>query len=154
MTNTINLDAGEALHAAVAGIMRQLRAIARKAKNKLDTTPEQEWSIHIHGALAEALVAKVTNQYWHGGTHERKAVADVGDVEVRHTHRENGCLILSNADHDNRKYYLVVGTHPNMKVVGWEWGCNVKQKFYERELEAGKCYMMPQNKLKKVGEHE
>lgn len=152
MTNKTNLNAGEALHAAVAGVMRQLRAVARNAKNQFETTPEQEWSIHIHGALAECLVAKTLGKYWHGGTHERTEVCDVGDVEVRHTHLTTGGLILTDKDSDSKKYYLVVGTHPNMQVVGWEWGANVKQKFYKP---AGKSYyLMPQDKLKKVGDDE
>ena len=54
----MRLDHGEAFTAAIAGLQRQFRAIQRGAKNLTGTTIKDEFTNHIHGAIAEALVAK------------------------------------------------------------------------------------------------
>jgi len=127
----MRLEYAEAIHAGMAGLMRQFRAADRAAENKDNRALiYDELATHVYSALAEALVAKTIGQYWSGATRDR-TVADVGmDVEVRHTPLNKGGLIFRPSDKESSKYYLVTGIYPKMQVVGWMYGKDCKQNKY------------------------
>lgn len=149
----MRLDQGEAFSAAVAGLQRQFRAIARRAKNNYGALVADEMSNNIHAAIAEATVAKLLGLYPNMATSDR-TVADVGtNIEVRSTVYKKGSLIVHKKDPDDRKYYLVCGMYPDLEVVGWLYGYQCKQPRYwvEKDKEGKKLeypyWMVPQSDL-------
>ena len=127
------LDKSEAFSAAVAGLMRRFKAIERGAQNNSSYKQADPLSTDVHGAIAEALVAKTLGLYWNPATYDRSR-ADVGfDIEVRSTPNPNGKLAVRPADKDSRKFYLVVGLYPDIKIVGWIYGKEAKQDKYWRD---------------------
>lgn len=122
------LDSSEAFNAAIAGLQRQFRAIARNAKNNNGDITSDEWTHHIHGAVAEAYVAKVFGLYCNVASTDR-SLPDVGvSLEVRSCIRSHGPLVVRPRDKDDRRYFLVVGMYPNLKLVGWILGKDAKQE--------------------------
>ena len=121
------LDKSEAFNAAIAGLMRQFRAIERNAKNNDGDLTRDEFATNIHGAIAEATVAKALGVYCNLASSDR-AIADIGrNIEVRSTPIKKGCLIIRPRDKDDAKYYLVAGIYPNTVIIGWMFGRDAKQ---------------------------
>ena len=120
------LDHGEAFNAAVAGLQRRFRAIERGAKDNNGNLTVDTFTHDIHGAIAEVFVAKTLGLYCNVASPNR-AVADVGsNIEVRSTIKSDGPLIIRPRDYDDRRYYLVVGMYPDLKIVGWLTGKEAK----------------------------
>jgi len=99
----------------------------------------------------EYAVAKWTGQYWHGAEPYDPDAPDVGqDIEVRATHHETGRLLVHDADHDDRRFYLVI-PHPTnpfrYRIVGWLWGVEAKQRQWWRTDVREPCYLAPQPSL-------
>jgi len=124
------LEHGEAFNAAIAGLQRQFRAIQRNAKDNQGDITKDEFSTNIHGAIAEATVAKALGLYCNLASADR-AVADVGsNVEVRSSPNLKAKMPIRKKDRDNVKYYFVVGTYPDTKIVGWLYGRDCKKDCY------------------------
>lgn len=150
----MKLEYAEAIHAGMAGLMRQFRAAERSAENKDNRALiYDELATNVYSALAEALVAKTLGQYWSGATKDR-SVADVGmNVEVRHTPLNKGGLIFRPSDKESSKYYLVTGIYPKMDIVGWMYGKDCKQDKYlvnkdkNGDVLSTPYYLVPQRDL-------
>lgn len=124
------LEHGEAFTAAIAGLQRQFRAIQRDAKDNQGDITRDEFSTNIHGAIAEATVAKLLGLYCNMSSTDR-SLADVGfNVEVRSSPNPKASMPIRPRDKDDAKYYFVVGMYPNTHVVGWRWGHECKQERY------------------------
>ena len=72
---------------------------------------------------------------------------DVGEFQVRHTHRENGCLIVHPADKDDAPFILVTGLLPNYVVHGSILGADAKNLEWWREGDGRPAYFVPQSAL-------
>lgn len=140
------LDGHEAFAAGLVGYQRMFRVRAKGFRQPRGEA-EDAWGVHIDGAMAEAMVAKNTEKYWHMLCDNFKDVPDVGNLEVRHTRYENGGMLLHPTDKDDRKYVLVAGVWPAMKIVGWIWGKNGKHPDYWRDDLARPCFWVPQASL-------
>ena len=126
----MRLDHGEAFNAAVAGLQRQFRAIQRKASNLPSYEMRDEFVTHIHGAIAEATVAKALGMYCNMSSPDRE-IADVGiSVEVRSSVNLKAKMPIRAKDKDSSKFYFVVGIYPNTKIIGWKLGKDCKQSCY------------------------
>jgi len=126
----MKLDYGEAFNAAVAGLQRQFRAIQRKASNLPSYEMRDEFVTHIHGAIAEATVAKALGMYCNMSSPDR-GIADVGaNVEVRSSTNPKAKMPIRLKDKDDAKFYFVVGIYPNTKIIGWMYGKDCKQSCY------------------------
>jgi len=126
----MRLDQGEAFTAAVAGLQRQFRAIQRKANNLPSYEMRDEFVTHIHGAIAEATVAKALGMYCNMSSPDR-GIADVGvNVEVRSSTNPKAKMPIRAKDKDDAKFYFVVGIYPNTEVIGWKLGKDCKQDRY------------------------
>ena len=124
------LDYGEAFTAAVAGLQRRFRAIQRNAKDNQGDITRDEFSTDIHGAIAEATVAKALGLYCNMSSPDR-ALADVGtNIEVRSSINSKAKMPIRKRDKDDAKYYFVVGTYPNLQIVGWKYGRDCKHDRY------------------------
>ena len=124
------LEPGEAFNAAIAGLQRQFRAIQRNAKDNQGDITRDEFSTNVHGAIAEATVAKALGMYCNLASADR-SIADVGsNVEVRSSPNPQAKMPIRKKDRDDAKYYFVVGIYPDTKIVGWMYGRDCKQDRY------------------------
>ena len=126
----MRLEHGEAFNAAVAGLQRQFRAIQRGAKDNQGDITRDEFSTNIHGAIAEAAVAKALGIYCNLASADR-SLADIGkNIEVRSSTNPKAKMPIRKRDKDDSKYYFVTGTYPNLNIVGWKYGRDCKQDRY------------------------
>ena len=150
MNNKVALSLTEVLQAANAGIYRVVENIKINRGGTHGLKNNNDWNLHIEGALAECALAKFLNVYWEGkGSFNG---VDVGSVDARSTRHEKGCLIIHPSDDDNRKYYLLTGFDGNYIVRGWIWGRDAKNQIYWTDP-TGKnrpAYFIPQSKLNGV----
>jgi len=124
------LDHGEAFNAAIAGLQRQFRAIQRNATDNQGDITKDEFSTNIHGAIAEATVAKALGLYCNLASADR-VIADVGsNIEVRSSLNPKAKMPIRKKDRDDAKFFFVVGTYPNLQIVGWKYGRDCKQDRY------------------------
>ena len=73
-----------------------------------------------------------------------KNKADIGqNVEVKHTYRRNGNLIISSIDRDSDIAILVIGRMPVYVVMGWYPVKEAKKESYRSELIRGDSYLVP-----------
>lgn len=77
-----------------------------------------------------------------------KDKADIGkNVEVKHTYRRTGNLIVSSIDRDSDIAILVIGRMPVYVVMGWFPVQLAKQDKYRSELITGESYLIPRADL-------
>ena len=142
----IKLSLAEIQVASQVGIQRQLEDIKAKKKSFAGEKQDAGWQRHIEGALTECAMAKYLNVYWNK---QKWNLPDVGEVEIRSTSYENGCLILRPNDADDKKYYLLVGVNGEYKICGYLYGRDGKQDKYLTNM-GGRvnAYFVPQSELK------
>lgn len=134
---------------AVAGHRRITSIFKRSQAQHYQCPNNTEWSTEIEAAAAEMVFAKFKNWYWSGSQWSGKvAKADVGNVQVRHTHHTNGCLIIYPEDDDIPRYVLVTGRSPNYVIVGWMLGKDGKQNEFFKSDARYPAWFVPQLFLK------
>ena len=140
------LDQQEAFHAGFAGYMRNWHSKRLGSKHRHKGSTSEDWSWHINGAIAEAMVAKFLRQYWYRvSANQYQFEGDVGNHQVRWTRHQQGHLCVYDADNDSQRYYLVVGEYPNMQIAGWIQGKEAKKpQWFQQDIG---CYWVPQEKL-------
>jgi hypothetical protein len=78
-----------------------------------------------------------------------KDKADIADnVEVKHTYKRNGNLIIASIDRDGDVAILVIGRMPVYVVMGWFEVQQAKQEGYRSELIRGDSYLVPRADLR------
>jgi len=142
---TITLDEKELVAAATVGVLRCITHLVRGDTMKHRGT--RDWTLDIEGACAECAAAKGLGVYWDG----MGLTGDVRGVEVRHTQRPDGHLLLHDGDDQGEKpYLLVTGSAPTYVLRGWVWGHEGKRPVYcagpPRLRTPG--YMVPQAALR------
>jgi len=153
----LTLTSSEMFQAAVAGILRRLDALKRSRTMPNGTPSESglnQWNVEIESCAAEMLVAKRVNQFWHALSAAPTTLpGDVGRLQVRHTTRGNGCLILHPEDGDDVPFILVTGAYPDLRIIGWIMGRDGKHPRHwcapnHRRL----AYFVPQSQLQPMDE--
>jgi hypothetical protein len=147
------LDSGEAFNAAIAGLQRQFRAIQRNAKDNQGDITRDEFSTNIHGAIAEATVAKALGVYCNLASSDR-SLPDAGlNIEVRSSPNVNAKMPIRPKDRNDAKFYFVVGIYPDTRIIGWLYGKDCKQdRFWVANDRDGKplnrpYWAVPQSEL-------
>lgn len=147
----VELSYFELWQAVQVGAMRNLQARRRGRPDNYGkdvTQMEGGWGVHIEGAAAEMAVAKFRGAYWDGvWTEIDRERADVADVQVRSTMRENGCLILHREDRDDALFFLVVGVAPRFRIAGCIRASEGKQERFWRIDTGRPAYFVPQSEL-------
>ncbi len=145
------LDSYEMRQAAQAGVERHIESVSNGRRDRYGMSDVFGWQHHIEGAMGELAVAKVLDLYWNYGVNVFKG-PDVGDLQVRTTHRDTGNLLLHEADSPTARYVLVTGINGHYVVRGWISGWVGKQRKYWGEPQPGRpCYMVPQSALMPIG---
>jgi hypothetical protein len=142
----VRLSSEEIEFAAVAGALRQARAVAAGIPEKYGRR-DDPWGIHIEGVAAELAVAKLIDRFWIPALHVQSSQErDVGSFEVRSTTHADGCLLLHKADPDDAYFVLVRGSMPTLDVVGWVKAGTVKLREFWRGVPGRECYFVPAEK--------
>lgn len=150
----VSLEWPEQLHAAQVGSMRRISAINRNRPQPLGE-PEKiaAWDKDIESSGAEAAVAKLLGLYWYAVDADPQSIdGDVSGVEVRHTHRPDGRLILHDKDDGDRPFVLVRGVMPAYDVVGWIFGRDGKKQKYLFKGDGRAAYFVPAADLRPIEE--
>jgi hypothetical protein len=100
----------------------------------------------VGAETAAAEYLGITDYEPQNGTYKDRA--DIGkNVEVKHTYRRNGNLIISSIDRDSDIAILVIGRMPVYVVIGWFEVQLAKQDKYRSELITGDSYLIPRADL-------
>ena len=154
MVMTVSLTAQNIKTAGDIGIQRRIMGMSKKGVNNIDQL-RMGWQADIEGAIAEMAVAKAFGIYWDGGKMGDLTQKDVDKYQVRSTTYKNGCLLMTDRDHDNDMYILLLSyQQPNYTLAGWIYGREGMRKEYIRKPneDRGACYFIPQDKLRSMDE--
>lgn len=108
--------------------------------------------LHLKGCLGEIALAKALNRYWTGAGTGYYDDDDVGQIQVRVTRHDHGCLLVRpNEGHLEAPWVLVVGVFPNYSVRGWLWGYEARQdKYLRAPADREPAYFVPQPDLRPI----
>lgn len=144
----VTLEWYEVSRAALVGVSRNVEALRKGCVNRLRIN--DEWSIHILGALGECAFAKATNRYWNGSVNTFKAGGDIGDcIQVRTRSQHSYDLIVRNDDKDEDVFVLVTGGPHDFKIHGWMPAKEAKQQKWLADYGGhGEAYFVPASALR------
>ena len=134
---------------AAVGVARRVRSLAQGLTDSYGYNGEDDvWSREVNGALAEMAVAKHLGLYWDGSVDTFKR-PDVGTLQVRHTVRLDGCLILRPHDPGDGIYVLVTGQAPMFTIVGCLRGEDGRRDEWVRDPGSVRpAHFVPQSELR------
>ncbi len=142
---SVTLNELEAEVATVVGTRRTTSSRARGLRRQFATNESEGLKLDQDAAGAELAGSRITKCRWNMTCGDDLNEPDLWpNVEVRHTTRENGGLIIRPRDKDGRIFLLVVGTMPNYRVVGWIRSEDAKQERYGWE----DVWKVPQSDLR------
>lgn len=138
------------LHAA-AGCERRIAALFGRSNSRYGVSGREPsgrvgWATDIESAGAELYVAAALTRYWTG---VRRGRVDVGrNLNVRHTPRPDGCLILH--PEDEGPFILVTGCSPEFRIVGGIKAEEGKRAEFWRASVPWPAWFVPQSELRPV----
>ena len=152
---SVRLTWAECEAAILAGGHRRLRRLRKGTADahRWGYSGEDNWTAHVEGVGAELAVAKVLDRYWFDD-HAPDYEGDVGTgIQVRHTTRADGRLILHREDDSAQDFWLVRGQMPTFEVVGWISGGDGKQERFWTDPGTGRpAYFIPTDALRSPAE--
>jgi len=152
--NIVKLTKFEAQVACMIGCERRLTNRYKEVGAK-DYVKEVQFELggferDIQAAAAECAFAKARDKYWDFSVNTFKK-PDVGDIQIRHTIRNGGKLIVRPDDSDDEIFVLVTGEIPEFTIRGYMRGSEAKQDQFISNPGGGKpCWMVPQDNLRPV----
>lgn len=152
----VTLSWYEVTHAAIAGVLRQTKALREARDDAAAGRPVEldGWTRHVSGALAECALAKALGLYWDAGMHFRPEGkrGDVGPHAVRSTNRLDGCLIVRPTDFDDVPYWLIItATPPHFTICGFIEGEAAKRpEWWRSPNDRPGAYFVPQSALRQL----
>lgn len=153
--NSYELSDEDIKFARECGLRRSKAGRKRKGIHKYNWKPgDEQPEVDAQSAVTEYLVAKYLNREWlsSGEVPDDPKNGDVeGGIQVRHTDRENGCLIVHPEDRDDQWFVLVTGKDSKLKIAGGKLGSDAKQaKFWRTEGVRYPAYFVPQHALENI----
>lgn len=135
------------LHAAHIGCRRRVNSLHKPGRYGAELSGGHMWTQDIEAACAELVVALYLELPWTGETD--LAHCDVGNtIQVRHTQRSDGSLIVHAGERDRDIFVLVTGDMGRYKLRGWLEGAACKQQRYLFTPPSGRtAYFVPQDQL-------
>lgn len=133
---------------AYIGSLRRIDAMRHGRKHRHGYTGDDDWTVDIEGLGAEVAVTKALGLEWSPLIGATDRHGDVGDVHVRWTPRESGCLILHESDPDDAPFALVTGKLPRKTVVGWTLASDGKVERNWRDDVRNPAFFVPQTELR------
>ena len=134
------------------GTYRRRMAIHRKRSEPAGSVADP-WGVDIEGACAEYVVARVKGVFWNAlSDGDISALPDAGDLQIRHTPRLDGCLILRPKDSTEATFILVVGVAPEFRIVGQIRGSEARRdEFWQAPNNRPGAWFVPQSALSPIG---
>lgn len=134
-------------HAAHVGVRRRVDSLHKPGRYGAEDSGPHMWTQDIEAAAAELAVALYLDLPWNG--EQPLAPVDVGrNIQVRHTQRSGGCLIVHGTERDQDIFVLVTGDMGRYKLRGWLEGAACKQQRYLFTPPSGRtAYFVPQDQL-------
>lgn len=144
----VNLEWFEVSRAALVGVSRNVEALRKGLQNSRPTS-ENEWHIHILGALGECAFAKATGRYWSGSVNTFKSGGDIGkNIQVRTRSKHCYDLIVREGDKDCDVFVLVTGGPHEYEIRGWMSAEEAKQDKYRANYgQYGEAFFVPAKDL-------
>lgn len=143
----VNLEWFEVSRAALVGVSRNVEALRKHLQNARPTN-ENEWHIHILGALGECAFAKATGRYWSGSVNTFKTGGDVGAIQIRTRSKHHYDLIVRDGDSDDDLFVLVTGGPNEFAVHGGIRGRDAKKDEFRQDYgNYGAAYFVPKDRL-------
>lgn len=143
----VNLEWFEVSRAALVGVSRNVEALRKNLQNSRPTN-ENDWHIHILGALGECAFAKATGRYWSGSVNTFKTGGDVGAIQIRTRSKHHYDLIVRDGDSDEDLFVLVTGGPNEFDVHGVIRGKDAKKEEFRQDYgNYGAAYFVPQSRL-------
>jgi len=144
----VNLEWFEVSRAALVGVSRNVEALRKGLQNSRPTN-ENEWHIHILGALGECAFAKATGRYWSGSVNTFKSGGDIGkNIQVRTRSKHCYDLIVREGDKDGDVFVLVTGGPHEYEIRGWMSAEEAKQDRYRANYgQYGEAFFVPAKDL-------
>ena len=142
----ITLAYDEVLVGAQIGAMRQVENIKFGQPNKRGYRENNNWQLHIDGALAEMALAKHLGLYYSKGWIR---AGDVGEFEVRSSKLSHARLIVHKDDKPDSWYWLLTGTENKWTVHGGMLAKDAMQeKYWDDPTKGRPAYFVPQSDLR------
>ena len=149
----VNLNGDEMLAAATHACLRRITALGKGRQQTYGKPTVEPWGMEVEACAAELLVAKTLGVYWHLTTEAfHDLPGDCGNVQVRHTMREDGRLILHEHDPDGARFVLVVGAYPNQRIVGWIYARDGKSQSFWWDGTGRPAYFVPKEYLRPMSD--
>jgi hypothetical protein len=138
----------------LAGAHRRMRRLRSGSVHRWGYAGEGSWTAEIEAAAAEMAVAKLLGCYWADFTAPDHN-GDVGDgLQVRHTPRRDGRLIIHPEDEDDHRFVLVCGEAPTFFVAGQILGAEAKRQEWWVDPGTGRpAFFVPQAALQAIRPH-
>lgn len=151
---SVSLEWFEVARAALVGVSRNVEAMRKGCVNRMPIN--DEWSIHILGALGECAFAKATGRYWSGSVNTFKSGGDVGrSIQIRTRSQHAYDLIVRDDDADDDLFVLVTGGPHEFRVHGWIRGGDAKSKEWRADHGGhGEAFFVPKERLWSVTDME
>lgn len=145
----VRLTHEEALEAARRGAARKLRALALGRRHRWGYDGTDNWTAHIEAVGSEMAVAKLLGRYY-VDTADPDYDGDVGArLQVRHTTRSTGRLIVHPTDPDDHFYVLVTGELPAYDIHGGMYARDCKREEWWTDPGTGRpAFFVPQDALR------
>jgi len=147
----ITLSMWEIMQAAFVGAMRQVSALSLNRKSRYGEEGENDWQIHIEGALGEFAVAKYLGIFWNG-TLGSIHLPDVVTYQVRTRSKHHYDLLVHDEDKDNDIFILVTGKNGNYVIRGWMVAKQAKNrdKYWKNVGNDRPAYFVPQSDINPI----
>lgn len=148
--HSVTLDKNEILQAALVGVIRQVENLGKDRKPYYGAGSDNDWQLHVEGALGEMAFAKFVGEFW-SGAHSFRA-DDVGPWRIRTRSKEFYELIVHKEDPDDKRFVLVTGKNGHYTIHGWIWGSEAKKEEWWKDPAGNRpAYFVPQSALVDIG---
>jgi hypothetical protein len=136
--------------AAHVGVRRRLHSMREGRMERFHAESNagwgDGWGRDIEGAAAEMAYAKARRQYW-GGHVDTFREPDVAAVEIKHTVRDDGSLIVQPEEPDWTLLVLVTGRLPVLTIRGAMLAEYAKRPEWWRSNVPKPAFFVPQSAL-------
>lgn len=147
-SSVVTLNPAEVEVATVIGTYREKVSGERGFHDDSHRPASASLEQNVDAAGAELAASKATGCRWNMTTGEDLDEPDLWPhVEVRHSTRKNGGLIVRPKDKPDRLFVLVVGTLPTYRVIGWMQGENARRQEHRWQ----EVWKVPQSRLTRFG---
>jgi hypothetical protein len=150
----VKLTPGELADAQLKARERHAESRVKRGRVQRHDPGEGKYEdVDLQGTLAEKAVNKLLDSYWHGAfIVGDRLPEDDGGWETKGTRWPNGRLLVHEDSKGTVPGVLAIIKEPFVRIPGWLWVEQGKDKTWWDKTLANPCYAVPQNVLYPVSE--